>query len=100
MNSAVASSGPAAARGEVADAERLAFLRGWGDTPLVFSTFPREMEHFVLPAAGYVAFVRWAGVKLVLGDPVGPPDARTHLLTEFVARHPASAFVAARADTA
>jgi lysylphosphatidylglycerol synthetase-like protein (DUF2156 family) len=98
-DAAVAAAPPEPACGD-ASPECLEYLRQGGDSSLAWSTLQRGLERCVVPGAGYVAFARWAGARLVLGDPVGPSGERERLLAEYLGRHPASAFVATSEETA
>lgn len=61
-------------------------LRRWGGSTVSWMTTWPENRH-LLGADGlsYLAFVRHAGVAIVLGDPVGPAGSRSATIDEYVA---------------
>ncbi len=61
-------------------------LRKWGgDTISWMTTWPDNRHMITADGQGYIAFVRHAGVAVALGDPVGPPEALSTTINDFVA---------------
>lgn len=61
-------------------------LRRWGGgTVSWMTTWPENSHLITADGRSYVAFVRHAGVGIVLGDPVGPPGSLSSTLVEYVA---------------
>ena len=61
-------------------------LRQWGGGTISWmTTWPENRHMITADGRSYIAFVRHAGVAVVLGDPIGPADALGATMNDFVA---------------
>jgi lysylphosphatidylglycerol synthetase-like protein (DUF2156 family) len=74
-------------------AQRIAWLRQYGDHAMSYSTLQPGMSYFDMPGIGYIAYANYWGMCFALAEPLCHPDHRGMLLDAFLARHPGAVFV-------
>src|SRR5256885_6975818 len=75
---------------------RLPYLKQHGGGCMAYSTLAEDVEAFVVPDLGYVAYARQRllGERVfVLADPIAPPERWGEILDLFLAQRPRAVFV-------
>jgi len=74
-------------------AERLEYLRAYGNHTMAYSLLQRDMEYFDLPHIGFLGYRMQGATTFVLANPICADHAMRTLLEQFLAEHPKACFV-------